>query len=124
MPKENQPASPQQAPDPSDSYERSHPEHEAGMGRMDNNAATPSKAPDRQDETVENQQDPTRQINAEDVVNQRAGKSDKSMAHPAGQQPDHSMHDEEPNGWDQAPTDIHDPKMKRHPRTEGRGGTP
>jgi hypothetical protein len=34
------------------------------------------------------------------------------------------MKDEEPDGWDQAPTDIHDPKQKRHPRQEGKGGTP
>ena len=36
---------------------------------------------------------------------------------------DHSMHDEEPDGWDQAPTDIKNPRDKRHPRTEGKGGT-
>lgn len=116
-PAENRPASPQQAPDPSDNYERSHPEHEAGMGRLDNNVATPENDPDRQQQATKNRQDPTRQINAEDVTNQRAGA-------PAAEQPDHSMHEEEPNGWDQAPTDIHDPRHKRHPRTEGKGGTP
>ena len=41
---ENRPASPQQAPDPSDNYERSHPEHEAGMGRLDNNKAVGVRA--------------------------------------------------------------------------------
>ena len=35
---------------------------------------------------------------------------------------DHSMLDEEPDGWDLAPNDIHDPERKRHPRTEGKGG--
>ena len=40
------------------------------------------------------------------------------------QQPDHSMHDEEPDGWDMAPTDIHDKQQRRHPRKEGKGGTP
>jgi hypothetical protein len=34
------------------------------------------------------------------------------------------MFDEEPTGWDQAPNDIKDPEKKRHPRTEGKGGTP
>jgi hypothetical protein len=34
------------------------------------------------------------------------------------------MKDEEPLGWDQAPTDIKDPRQQRHPRTEGKGGTP
>jgi hypothetical protein len=32
------------------------------------------------------------------------------------------MKDEEPLGWDQAPTDIQDPTKQRHPRTEGKGG--
>jgi hypothetical protein len=34
------------------------------------------------------------------------------------------MKDEDPLGWDQAPADIHDPRHQRHPRTEGKGGTP
>ena len=113
---QNRPASPQQAPDPSDNYERAHPEHEAGMGRLDNNKAIPQESPDRQEQAVTNKQDPTRQINAEDVIDERAK--------PTQEQPDHSMHEEEPDGWDQAPTDIRNPRQKRHPRTEGRGGTP
>jgi hypothetical protein len=113
---ENRPASPQQAPDPSNNYERAHPENEAGMGRMDNNKAVPEDSPDRQQQAVKNKQDPTRQANAQDSVNPRG--------EPTQEQPDHSMHEEEPDGWDQAPTDIHDNRQKRHPRTEGRGGTP
>jgi hypothetical protein len=97
------------APDPADSYERARPSEQAGMGRLDNNKAVPEDAPDRQRQAVTNRQNPARQINAHDVP---------------GDQPDYSMHEEEPDGWDQAPTDIKDPKMKRHPRTEGRGGTP
>lgn len=117
MPAEqNRPASPQKAPDPSDNYERAHPEHEAGMGRLDNNEAIPQDSPDRQEQAVPNKQDPARQINAQDTIDSRA--------EPTQDQPDHSMHDEEPAGWDQAPTDIHDKRQKRHPRTEGRGGTP
>ena len=115
MAEENRPASPPQAPDPADSYERAHPENEAGMGRMDREQPRPSNRPDRQGDAAKNRQDPTRQINGENVDNQRSAAPD---------QPDHSMHDEEPDGWDQAPTDIHDPKQKRHPRTEGKGGTP
>jgi hypothetical protein len=34
------------------------------------------------------------------------------------------MKEEEPLGWDQAPTDIQDPEHQRHPRREGKGGTP
>jgi hypothetical protein len=97
------------APDPADSYERSRPSQQAGMGRMDNNKAVPEDAPDRGQQASTNRQNPERQVNAQDA---------------ATSQPDHSMHDEEPDGWDQAPTDIKDPRMKRHPRTEGRGGTP
>ena len=86
------------------------------MGRMDNNKAVPQQSPDRQQDAATNRQDPTRQVNAQDAINQRGG--------PAPEQPDHSMNDEEPLGWDQAPTDIHDPKQQRQPRTEGKGGTP
>ena len=110
------------APDPARSYERAQPDKEAGMGRLDNNArATPQERPDRIDQTVPNAQ-PPRQVNAEDVVNDRASAKPGQPGLPP--QPDHSMLDEEPNGWDQAPTDIHDPTMKRHPRHEGKGGTP
>ena len=89
-----------QAPNPADSYERAHPENEAGMGRLDNNRAIPTNRPDQMESAVKHRQDP-RQINAE---------------------PDHSMNDEEP--LDEGPVDIHDPRKQRHPRREGRGGTP
>jgi len=115
MAEEMRPASKQEAPDPSNTYERSHPENEAGMGRLDNNRAVPADSADKGQQAVTNQQDPTRQINAQDVVNSRG---------PAKDQPDHSMHEEEPDGWDMAPTDIHDKRHQRHPRTEGKGGTP
>lgn len=41
-------------------------------------------------------------------------------------QPDHSMKDEEPLGWDQAPTEPSDMPggNTRHPRQGGKGGTP
>ena len=118
---ENRPASPQQAPDPANSYERANPKNEAGMGRLDNNKAVPTDSPDRQEQAVPNKQDPRRQINAQDTINSRGEPAQES---PAREQPDHSMHEEEPDGWDQAPTDISDHRQKRHPRTEGRGGTP
>lgn len=115
MAEQNRPLSPQQAPDPANSYERTNPHREAGMGRLDNNKATPTNEPDRQQQAVTNKQGP-RQINAQDTVSARGG--------PAPAQPDHSMKDEEPLGWDQAPTGTQDPQQKRHPRTEGKGGTP
>ena len=116
MAEQMRPASPQQAPDPANSYERANPGREAGMGRLDNDKATPTNSPDRQQQTVTNRQDPTRQKNGQDEVDQRGG--------PAAEQPDHSMKDEEPLGWDQAPTESTDPSHKRHPRREGKGGTP
>jgi len=120
------------AQDPSRAYERSHPELEAGMGRLDNNDdAVPTDVPDHIDDAVRNRQDPTHQINAEDAEDERSKpKPLDRIDHPipgsgeAVEQPDHSMLEEEPDGWDLAPTDIHDPRMQRHPRYGGKGGTP
>jgi hypothetical protein len=124
MADQTRPASPQQAPDPSHSYERSHPERESGQGRLDNNAnATPIDHDDKTGDAVTNRQ-PPRQVNAHEVTDARKGGHPGEAVGPAPEQPDHSMHDEEPLGWDQAPTDIDDPRQKRHPRTEGKGGTP
>lgn len=115
------PASPAQAPDTARSYERAKPEKEAGMGRLDNNKATPERSCEHMEDAVANRQ-PNRQINAEDVVDQRAGRPADGEALPP--QPDHSMKDEEPLGWDQAPTDVHNPRDQRQPKTAGKGGTP
>src|SRR5205085_11620030 len=116
------------APDPTRNYERSHPELEAGMGRMDNNQSTPTNSPDQMEQTVRHRQDPTRQINAEDVVNAAGGQVTPARAAPASPttkppQPDHSMLEEEPTDWDLAPQGIKDKRYRRHPRTEGKGGT-
>jgi hypothetical protein len=140
QPSQNRPASAQQAPDPARSYERAQPDMEAGMGRLDNNVATPARAPDRPQQAVTNRQE-SRQINAHDVTipgregtpvhgrhpeGERVVNEPGHPSHPAGApaQPTHSMKDEEPMGWDQAPTNIHDPEHQRHPRTGGKGGTP
>jgi hypothetical protein len=123
MAEQMRPASRKEAPDPSNAYERSHPDREAGMGRLDNNTnATPEDRPDCIDNAVTNRQPGDRQLNGGEPINQRGLPTDE--APPAHRQPDHSMHDEEPDGWDQAPTDIRDPRQKRHPRTGGKGGTP
>src|SRR5687767_4413401 len=112
MAEQMRPTSPSQAPDPANSYERAHPENEAGMGRMDNNKATPTAQPNRDEQAVKNRQDPDRQINAHEDDASTRDKSD----------PDHSMQEEEP--LDEGPVDINDPRHRRHPRTEGKGGTP
>jgi hypothetical protein len=117
MAEQMRPSSPQNAPDPAHSYERADPDREAGMGQLDNNdRATPTSSPDRPEQAVTNRQPGERQVNAHDVVNRRG--------EAAPEQPDHSMKDEEPDGWDQAPTDIQYPRRQRHPRHEGKGGTP
>ena len=42
---------------------------------------------------------------------------------PKPPQPDHSMKEETPLGWDQAPKGSEQEKPHRHPRQEGTGGT-
>lgn len=113
MAEQDHPPTPQRAPDPADSYERAKPELQPGMGDLHGSKATPANQPDAAAQAVKNQQDPEHQINAEETTSRAPAR-----------QPDHSMNDEEPDGWDQAPTDIHDPRRKRHPRHEGKGGTP
>jgi hypothetical protein len=66
------PASEAKAPDPSNSYERSHPENEAGMGRMKAQKTVPAKRADSLEASVTHKQDTTRQLNSEDVVDQRS----------------------------------------------------
>jgi len=117
MAEQMRPSSPQQAPNPAHSYERSDPKRESGQGRLDNNKGTPTDRADAHQETVPNRQDPRRQINAQDNVNSGATED------PA-REPDHSMFDEEPTDVDLAPHDIHDPQRKRQPRVGGKGGTP
>ena len=109
-------------PDPSRSYERAKPEAESGMGRLDNNKSTPTNQPDRPHQAVKNRQEP-RQVNAHEVND--ANRSNKPGSPPPPRhQPDQSLNEEEPMGEDLMPTDIHDKHQKRHPRTEGKGGTP
>jgi len=120
MAEQMRPASKKAAPDPADAYERSHPEHEAGMGRLDNNTeATPTCCPDKMHQAVKNRQDGGRQLNGGDAINQRGG--------PTAEQPgqtDHSMFDETPTDPDTALEDNGPANTKRNPRTGGKGGTP
>jgi hypothetical protein len=66
---------PDQAPDPSHSYERSHPSRESGMGKLDTNKGTPMNAPDKAEEAAPNRQDPAHQVNAQDTVNPRGAQA-------------------------------------------------
>lgn len=112
MAKRIPPASKGQAPDPSDSYERAHPEHESGQGRLDHNMkATPTACPDKMPMTVEHAQDGAKQINAQDAAHRP-------------DLPSHSMLEGEPMGWDRASGDVKTPRQERSSRAGGNGGTP
>jgi hypothetical protein len=115
MASENRPASKEDAPDPTRSYGREKPEAESGMGRLDNNIATPTNSPDRAEDAVKNKQDPTRQINAQDVVDQRAT---------GEKEPDHSMAEDDQIDTDTIPEESDNPREMRNPRIGGKGGTP
>lgn len=91
MAEQMRPASDAQAPDPSSSYERSHPGREAGMGRLDNNKAVPTDSPDHIGQAVGNKQDGSRQINAHETENARVDYEPGPA--PVGR-PEHSMKDE------------------------------
>jgi hypothetical protein len=127
MPSQNRPASPQQAPDAATSYERAKPEKEAGMGRLDTpiRGSTPASHPDNWDKAAPNVQPGDRQLNAHDDPGGTGGAGNPMNQINLGpEQPDHSLFEEEPLGEDQMPTDIHDPRQQRQPRTGGKGGTP
>jgi hypothetical protein len=115
MASENRPLSKEDAPDPTRSYGREKPEAESGMGRLDNNIATPTNSPDRAEDAVKNKQDATRQINAQDVVDQRAT---------GEKEPDHSMAEDDQIDTDTIPEESDNPREKRNPRIGGKGGTP
>jgi hypothetical protein len=72
MSEQNRPRSDAHAPDPATSYERAKPDKEAGMGRLDNNPATPTNSPDSIGKAVPNKQNPENQVNGEDVVDGQA----------------------------------------------------
>ena len=139
QPNQMRPASPEQAPDPSSSYERSHPEHEAGLGRLDAPKYAPHPHPDSMEQAVTHRQDGTRQLNADGDVNQRASRipapgggvperspvGGGSDAGPLpGQQPDHSMKEDEPTDADLRPLDAQSPREQRYSKRDGKGGTP
>lgn len=124
---------PAQAPDPSMNYERSHPDRESPSGQLTDPRPGPAPDPDKIEQTVDNRHDGTRQINGMDgpTSEQRSAKSSDRPAADlplpgtvASDQPDHSMKEEEPTGWDQAPQGHLPPEDSRQPRTGGKGGTP
>jgi hypothetical protein len=114
MSEQMRPASKKNPPDPTTHFDRQHPEHEAGAGKLIRNAGeTPVNRPDQMEAAVSNRRE-RKELKRDPNPGLNLG--------PA--QPDDLMKEEEPLGWDQAPQDVHSPRDKRHPRTEGKGGTP
>jgi hypothetical protein len=73
MPNEQmRPASKAKAPEPSNTYERAHPENEVGQGRLGCDKPVPSECADNLEASVKHKQDTTRQLNSEDVIDQRS----------------------------------------------------
>jgi hypothetical protein len=125
MPSQNRPASPNRAPDPATNYERAKPENEAGMGDLDSpiDQSIPGEHAAPGNHAVPHAQNPGRQTNAHDDIAAGGGSPNPISRPLPGNDPNHSMHEEEPTDADQAPLDIHDPQHQRHPRREGKGGT-
>jgi len=112
---------PQQVPDTARVYERARPESESPGGKLEGAKPPVHEKSDQMHKAVGNRTK-SRQLNSQDVVTDRPETPQSQQDAGLPPQPDHSMKEEEPTGWDQAPQDIQDPKMKRHPRTEGKGG--
>lgn len=105
------------APDPSANYERSHPDRESPSGSTQQTYPRPHDHPDRAG--PESTSRITNRPNADSMENSTEV---QPTTNPGEVQ--HSMKQEEPQGWDQAPTDVQNPRMQRQPRTEGKGGVP
>jgi hypothetical protein len=91
---------------------------------MDAPKPPPHEHPDALEQAVTHKQDPTRQLNADDDVNQRAARiptaaggvlerspagGDGTSGPLPGRQPDHSMKEVEPLGADQRPLEPGSP---------------
>jgi hypothetical protein len=112
---QNRPESAAKAPDPSHNYERSHPDRESPSGSTQQTYPRPHDHPDRVG--PESTSRHTNRPNADSLENDpRRG----PITDPA--KVDHSMHEEEPLGWDQSPQGSANPREQRQPRTEGKGG--
>ena len=90
MPDQHRPLSKEQAPDTARVYERAQPEKEGGMGRLDNNKATPAEGADGIEDSVQNKQNPQSQLNGEDSVEKRAKRTLSEV--PGTPNPDQRTH--------------------------------
>ncbi len=79
MPEQNRPASPKQAPDPANTYERTDPKKESGQGRLDNNSkATPTPRPDHISQAVSNAHAGDKQLNSQEAASINPQHADQS----------------------------------------------
>lgn len=117
-PDQSHPTSPAQAPNPAHNYERAIPARESPSGGLDQPSTRQPRQPDRAGPEGTS----GRHTNRPTSDSMEGSTSVQPSVNPG--QVAHSMKDEEPTGWDQAPQDIHDPQQQRHPRTEGKGGVP
>jgi hypothetical protein len=119
-PDQSHPSSKADAPNPAYNYERAIPARESPpQGELDR--PKPDGVPVRGPDPI-GPESTSRHTNKPNSDSLEYSTSKGPETDPA--KVDHSMKQEEPTGWDQAPTDIHDPQQQRHPRTEGKGGVP
>ena len=123
-PDQSHPSPQSRAPDPAHSYERSKPDRESPQGTLHHTGADRSKdaRPNAQPDRAGPESTSGRHTTRDNADSAEKSTSVQPSVNPGAV--GHSMKDEEPAGWDQAPTDIHDPRQKRQPRTEGKGGVP
>ena len=121
-PDQSHPTTKSGAPDPATSYERAKPENESPQGTLQHTGADRGKNPatSAHPDRAGPESTSERHTNRPNTDSAENSTRVQPSVNPGTVQ--HSMKEEEPTGWDQAPTDIHDPRQQRHPRTEGKGG--
>src|ERR1700744_3973832 len=99
MAEQMRPASNKDAPDPSNSYERSHPEREAGMGKLHVPKPPRAATPGKMEKAGRHKQGATRQLNEEDIEHEpkhhyRSKGPIEPGTFPPPEPVDHSMNEE------------------------------
>jgi hypothetical protein len=130
------PPAPDEVPETDATYERSNAETTLKRedARAEKRAGAKQSRPDPvpSDVPSEQQKNPPVRIQnqhrrqQQQQEQQRAGgrsAADRSGPLRSGSKIAGDMKTEEPDGWDQAPTDIKDPRQQRHPRPDGLGGS-
>lgn len=109
---------PTNAPDTATTYERAKPAQQSPAGGLTQPKPPTPQQPDASGPEGTKRDDKSKTAAA------AATSDDPARAKPLVSESEiaGSMNTEEPAGWDLAPQDIKDPQMKRHPRTEGKGG--